>query len=99
MIRQANGRGVSVLVGTLLPQRAGGSRAGGVTLIEPTNDQIRDMASQEHAVLVDLYKAFGGSPDPWIDYDGLHPTEAGHRKIAETFFSVLRMQFGHPVTN
>ena len=40
--------------------------------------------------LVDLYQGLGGSPDPYIDVDGLHPTEAGHRKIAEIFFDAIK---------
>jgi lysophospholipase L1-like esterase len=90
MVRFARGRGIQVFVGTLLPQRPGASRAFAVGLIEPMNGQIRTMAAAEGAVLVDLYEGFGGSPDPWVGSDGLHPTEAGMGRIAELFFNTVR---------
>jgi acyl-CoA thioesterase-1 len=90
MVRVARGRGVQVFVATLLPQRAGAQRAYSVALIDPINAQIRAMASDEGAVLVDLYQGFGASADPWIGADGLHPTEAGMDRVAEIFFEALR---------
>jgi lysophospholipase L1-like esterase len=90
MVRFARGRGIQVFVGTLLPQRAGASRAYSVGLIEPMNAQIRAMAAAEGAVLVDLYQGFGASPDPWVGSDGLHPTEAGMERIAQIFFDAIR---------
>jgi lysophospholipase L1-like esterase len=90
MVQEARHRGIVVFLGTLLPQRRGGSRAGNPALIPLANDQIRVLATSEGAILVDLYDAFGGSPDPWIDNDGLHATRAGYTKIAETFFTVIR---------
>ena len=81
---------------TLLPQRAGGSHAGDPTVIAPANDQIRAMAAGEGAILVDVYQAFNGSPDPWIDADGLHPTVIGYQKMAETFFDAIRARFEQP---
>jgi lysophospholipase L1-like esterase len=90
MIREARGRGIIVFLGTLLPQRKGGSHAGDPALIPLANVQIRSLAASEGATLVDVYEAFGGSPDPWIDNDGLHATPAGYVKIAETFFAAIR---------
>jgi lysophospholipase L1-like esterase len=93
MIRLARGRGIPVFVGTLLPQRAGGEKAGAVNLIVPANDAIRPMVVAEGATLVDLYQAFGGTPDPWISSDGLHTTDQGNKRIAETFFDAIRARF------
>jgi len=90
MIREARGRGITVFIATLLPQRPGGLHARSPALIAPTNDQIRTLAASEGANLVDLYQAFGGSPDPYIDADGLHPTVAGYQKMAATFFDAIR---------
>jgi len=81
------------LVATFLPQRRGGQRAFAVDTIVPANDQVRAMAAAEGAGLVDLYEAFGGNLDTLIGFDGLHPTEAGYQKIAETFFNVIRSRF------
>lgn len=93
MVREARSRGIPIFVGTLLPQRPGGPKAGSVSAIVPANDQIRAMAAREGAVLVDLYQAFGGVPDPWIGTDGLHPSKAGLEKIAQTFYDAIRARF------
>jgi len=93
MVREARRRGLPVFVGTLLPQRPGGSKAGAPGTVAPANDRIRAMVAQEGAVLVDLYQAFGGVPDPWIGSDGLHPSKVGLEKIAQTFFDILRARY------
>jgi lysophospholipase L1-like esterase len=90
MVRTAQSRGILVFLATLLPQRPGGSKTGHIELIVPANDAIKALAANEGAILVDVYQAFGGSPDPWIDADGLHPTVEGYRKMAETFFAELK---------
>ena len=94
MVQTARSRRIVVFIGTLLPQRANGSPARSspqsVALVVPTNDQIKSMALTQGAILVDLYQAFGGSPDPYIDVDGLHPTNEGHKVIAQTFFDAVR---------
>jgi lysophospholipase L1-like esterase len=90
IVRKTKARGVRVFLGTLVPGRAGQSKSGAVPLIPSTNDKIRQLALSEGVTLVDLYQGFGGSPDPYIDVDGLHPNEAGYRKIAEIFFDVIK---------
>ena len=89
MVRAAHSRGIVVFLATLLPQRPGGLRTGHIELMVPANDAIRALAASEGAILVDIYQAFGGSPDPWIDADGLHPTVEGYKKMAETFFTEI----------
>ncbi len=98
MIREAKGRGIVVFIGTLLPERPGGLRAGHPELIVPANDEIRRLAVAEGATLVDLYQAFGGTPDPLIDADGLHPTAMGYQKMGETFFTAIRATLELPTT-
>jgi lysophospholipase L1-like esterase len=93
MVREARGRGLPVFVATLAPQRAGGPKAGAPGAVVPANDQIRSMVAAEGAVLVDVYQAFGGVPDPWIGSDGLHPSRVGLEKIAQTFYDILRARF------
>jgi lysophospholipase L1-like esterase len=93
MIREARGRGVVVFLGTLLPQRESGRNGGRAALIPVANSGIRAVAASEGAILVDLYEAFGGSPNPWIDADGLHPNAMGYRKMAETFFAAIQRRF------
>ena len=92
MVREARGRGVTVFLATLTPQRAGASRAFSFALVEPMNDQIRALAPAEGAVLVDLYRDFNGEAGLLIGADGLHPTVAGYQRIAESFFTALRQR-------
>jgi lysophospholipase L1-like esterase len=54
------------------------------------NDRIRTTAAGEGAVLVDLYQALGTDVPRFIGLDGLHPTEAGYQRIAETFFAAVQ---------
>jgi len=93
MVRTTRGLGMTPLVATFLPQRRGSQRAFAVDTIVPANDQVRAMAAAEGAGLVDLYEAFAANIDTLIGSDGLHPTEAGYQKIAETFLSVIRSRF------
>jgi lysophospholipase L1-like esterase len=94
MVREAKGRGIVVLLSTLTPVRAGGipQPRGDAALpyVPEANLQIRLLAQSEHVTLVDLFAGFGGIPDPYIDVDGLHPTEQGYQKIAQLFFDVIR---------
>lgn len=96
MIRDARARGAQPFVGTLLPQRplgsAGSCRGFGADNVAAANDQIRATAATEGAPLVDLYQAYGGVPGDLIGPDGLHPTEAGYARIADTFFDAIRQR-------
>jgi len=90
MIRTVRSRGMAPFVATFLPQRPGGRRAFSAAAVVPANEQVRAMVAAEGAVLVDLYPVFEGHVDTLIGPDGLHPTEEGYQKIAETFFAVIR---------
>jgi hypothetical protein len=48
-------------------------------------------------VLVDLYPVFEGNLDTLLGPDGLHPTEAGYQKMAETFFATIRERLEVPM--
>ena len=93
MVRQARNRSIAVFLGTLLPARAGGTPPrgdGALPFIPEANAQIRLLAQSERVTLVDLYEGFGGSPDLYIDVDGLHPNELGYQKIAQLYFDAIK---------
>jgi lysophospholipase L1-like esterase len=50
------------------------------------------MVASEGAILVDLYPVFEASLGELIGPDGLHPSEAGYRKIADTFFDAIKQR-------
>ena len=54
------------------------------------NEGIVTMAAEEGAFLVDLHGAFMQAGDPPSLYsDHIHPSDAGYRLIAETFFEAI----------
>jgi lysophospholipase L1-like esterase len=92
MIGNARGRGgITVFLGTLLPERLHACRGYAADIIPEMNDQIRALAASENIELVDLYAAFGAdAPDTYIGPDGLHPTVEGYQLMAQTFFDAIR---------
>ena len=90
MVRTVRSRGMAPFVATFPPQRPGGRRAFSAASVVPANEQVRAMVASEGAVLVDLYPVFDGHVDTLIGPDGLHPTEEGYQKMAETFFQAIR---------
>ena len=90
MVKQARASGATVFLATLPPQRAGASRAFSVALVQPTDDQIRALASAEGAVLVDVFRDFNGEVGTLLGDDGLHPNAAGYQRMAGSFFAAIR---------
>jgi lysophospholipase L1-like esterase len=102
MVREGVRRGMTVFLGTLLPERPNACRAGdfcdGVDDTVRLNTRLRAIAQGEGATLVDLYGAFAGQTDTLLSLDGLHPNELGYRKMAELFFAAITQQLEHPST-
>ena len=99
MVNKARARGVQVFIATLTPTRPGSPKGQGpAPLIPEANTQIRLLAQREGITLVDLYTGLGGNPDPYVDVDGLHLTEAGYRKVAEIFFNQIAATLGQKTT-
>jgi lysophospholipase L1-like esterase len=90
MAREVRNRGARLFLATVPPTRGAGQNAIALTLIQSLNSTIRTTARGEGAVLVDVYAALATDPTRYIGPDGLHPTEAGYLKIAETFFAAIR---------
>jgi lysophospholipase L1-like esterase len=94
LISAARGLGVRVMVGTLLPEIAGGVNAGAAYLIVPFNAQLVPVATSAGATVVDLYSDIAADVTDWISpYDGLHPTEAGYREMARVWFNSIKNAF------
>jgi lysophospholipase L1-like esterase len=98
MTRDAQARGVSVVLSTLTPQRPASSKGTSPQMVRDLNASIRDLCRRYNTGCADLYTAFGNEQSPLIGSDGLHPTPAGYDLIAETYFEVIRRLFERTAT-
>lgn len=96
--RDAQARGVAVVLATLTPQRPGSNKGTSPEVVRDLNSRIRDLCRRYRTGCADLYAAFGNEQSPLIGADGLHPTLAGYDVIAETYFEVIRRTFERTVT-
>jgi lysophospholipase L1-like esterase len=90
MIRTARAAGAIVFIASVPPSKPGGVNSVPIALIQSLNDLIRAGAPAEGAIFVDVYGAMAAEANTLIGVDGLHPTEAGYLRIAETFFAAIR---------
>jgi lysophospholipase L1-like esterase len=96
MSREARGRGARVFIASLTPPRAGGRNTLPADLVTTLNGRLRTVAAGENAVFVDLYQALVSNVSLYIGSDGLHPTEVGYQRIAETFFNAIQLTLQNP---
>jgi lysophospholipase L1-like esterase len=92
MVRDAGFRGLTVFLGTLPPQRPGGSRAGAASFLTRFNDAVEAMAQKKGAQIVDFESQL---PLSLIGADGLHPTEEGYQRMAEIWLEALKTRYEH----
>ena len=92
LIGEGVSHGVRVFIATLPPQRRGG-KGHAADFIKEFNEEIRRMAPDEGATLVDIY---AGVALDLIGEDGLHPTEAGYQRIAEIWLDALKAAYELP---
>ena len=91
MVRNARGRGVTVFLATLPPQRLNGPRNGVARMIPVFNEKIKALAQQEGVTLVDIFTAMGGD-GRYIGHDDEHPTPEGFEVMAQAFFTALQQK-------
>jgi len=96
MIAEAQGQGITVFVGTLLPQVPGGYRAFSINLIVPFNDALKQLVAGDGATLVDFYTPFAADMS-LIGYDGLHPNAAGYLKMAQIWEQAINSALEIPL--
>jgi acyl-CoA thioesterase-1 len=83
-IRAKQPRVTIVLAGMQIPTNMGRDYAQAFARIYP------DLAEKNHATLIPfLLEGVGGIPE-LNQPDGIHPTAAGHRKVAETVWNVIK---------
>jgi len=98
MVRAAKNGGARVFVGSMIPQVPGRPR-GNTPEFELLNynTKLQQMCTQEGVRYVDLYTSMLPAASTLIGGDGLHPTEAGYRRIADEFFTAIRAALETPV--
>jgi lysophospholipase L1-like esterase len=91
MVQYAKAGDSRVFVGSMIPQVSGRPR-GNTPAAEllAFNNTLQLMSQQEGITYVDLYNPMLPDVASLIGADGLHPTEAGYRRIAELFFAAIR---------
>ena len=93
MVQTATQGGARVFVGSMIPQVNGRPRATTPTFeLLNYNTKLQVMATQEGLTFVDLYNPMLPEAASLIGIDGLHPTEAGYRRIAELFFAAIKRE-------
>lgn len=91
MVQHAKAGGSRVFVGSMIPQVPGRPR--GTTPVSELlayNNTLQLMSQQENVVFVDLYNQMLPEAPSLIGSDGLHPNEAGYRRIADLFLAAIR---------
>ena len=86
---EARRRGARVFICTLAPGRPGRVQIQ-TSALQFVNDQLRQVARSEGAVLVDLFSALLPDVNANVSIDGLHLTPLGYRRVAETVVAAIR---------
>ena len=79
-----------VYLANLPPEIQGRKRAGAYPLISTFNQGIASLAVETGATHVDVFTPLSANVAAYVDADGLHLTQAGYQKMAETFFERIR---------
>jgi acyl-CoA thioesterase I len=98
MVRICKTRNLAVMLAGIPPERPGGRNAGGVSLVAPYNDRLREVALSNGVEFVDIAAGFQDDPSllSLLGSDGLHPTDAGYERIAQAFYDRIVAVYEQP---
>jgi lysophospholipase L1-like esterase len=94
MVQTATSAGKRVILCTVLPVESSFNTSN--SRVVALNDEIVQIADDEEAVLADLYSAINENRGAYLSADGLHPTSAGYRRMAERLAGIIRDNFEKP---
>lgn len=90
MVRTAKAMSVRAFVGSMLPTIPGRQRSQVPADLVAYNAALQQMAREEGVEFVDVYTTLLPEAASVIGVDGLHPTEAGYKRIADVFFLAIQ---------
>jgi len=90
MVQASRSHKAAVFVGSMIPTVPGRPRSQIPGHLVSYNTTLQLMSQQEGVVYVDVYNTLLPEAASVIGADGLHPTEAGHKRIADVFFNAIR---------
>jgi len=90
MVQRAHNGQARAFVGSMIPTLPGRQRSQDSNALVAYNTALQAMCVQEGALFVDLYNGMLTEASQLIGIDGLHPNEAGYRKMAELFQTAIR---------
>ncbi len=94
MMREAQRRGVFVMLATLPPQRPGpGSKTTSPDILTRYNAGLRTIAEKKAAEGAQLVDVNALLPLSLIGQDGLHPSAAGYDRLAEIFLDAIEAKY------
>jgi lysophospholipase L1-like esterase len=96
MVKRARSVGARVFVGSMIPSPLGRPRSVPAERLTTYNARLRTMCTEEGVTYVDVYTGLLQDVATLIGSDGLHPTEAGYRRIAESFFAAIQRELQLP---
>ena len=89
LIGDAQARGATVFLSTLPPQFDGFGREVFPDRVPRLNEDLRRMAAEEGATLVDVFPHITRE----MSHDGLHLTQAGNQKLAELYYEAIKARY------
>lgn len=96
MVRRATEGNARVFVASMVPTLPNRQRSQVPSQLVTYNNRLQAMCMEEGVTFVDLYNAMLPQAEQLIGADGLHPTEAGYRRIAEVFFAAISRELQLP---
>jgi lysophospholipase L1-like esterase len=92
MVQEAKNGSAMVFVGSMIPTLADRQRTQNATALVAYDNDLETMCVQEGVTYVDLYNGMLADAGQLIGVDGLHPNEAGYRRIANLFFAAIKRE-------
>lgn len=96
MVEHAQNGQARIFVGSMIPTLPNRQRSQDPAALIAYNTLLRGMSAFAGAIYVDLYDGMIADAEQLIGVDGLHPTEAGYRRIADLFFAAIQKELQEP---